>query len=135
MTAPVVDARPLVDAIEAAVIAGGVLFGDGVKPANVGTKPYVVAFFDGGTVDDRSLKSRDGWVLTGTFHCSGLTPDSARIAVRGLRSAILGLRGAVIDGRTVQMPVHLTGAPMTRDDDADPPLFIQVDEWRIRTSA
>lgn len=134
MTVPVVDARPVVDAIEAAVIAGGVAFGDGVKPADVGTKPYVVAFFDSGTVDNRSLKSRDGWVITGTFHNSGLTPDAARIATVKLRAAILGLHGQTIAGRQVKMPENLVARPMDRDDDADPPLFIQVDEWRLRLS-
>ena len=134
MTAPVVDARPVVAAIKAAVTAGGVAFGDGKKPTVDDGDPYVVAFFDSGTVDDRSLVSRDGWSITGTFHCSGLTPDASRIATRRLREAVLGLWGATIDGRTVRMPVQLVGRPMDRDDDADPSLFIQVDEWRIRLS-
>lgn len=132
MTTPVVDARPVVDAIEAALLAGGVVFGDSVKPANVGTKPYVVGFFDAGTITDQTMKSRDGWSIVGSFHCSGLSPDSARFAVIKLRAAILGLQGQTIGGRTVLKPTHEVGRPMDRDDDADPPLFIQFDEWRLR---
>lgn len=133
MTAPVVDAQPIVAAIKAA-LAGDVLLGEGVKPKNVGDEPYVVAFFDAGTVGNRSLVSRDGWSLVGTFHASGLTPESARVAVRKLRAAILGLHLTTVGGRTLLMPEHLSGTPMQRDDDADPPLFIQIDEWRFRTS-
>lgn len=132
MTAPVVDPRPVVDAIESALLAGGVVFGDSVKPADVGAKPYVVGFFDAGTVTDKTMRSRDGWAIVGSFHCSGLSPDSSRFAVLKLRAAILGLRGQTLGGRIAQMPEHLVGRPMGRDDDADPPLFIAYDEWRIR---
>jgi hypothetical protein len=132
VTAPTVDASPLIDAIKAAVTSAGVAIAEGRKPASVGTRPYIVAFFDAGTVDDRSLRSRDGWSMYCSFQCAGLTPESARFAVRKLRDALLGLHLTVIGGRTVQMPVHEFPAPMTRDDDADPVLFIQIDEWRLR---
>ncbi len=134
MTAPVVDAGPLIDAVKAAVTGAGVLIAEGRKPANVGTRPYVVAFFDSGTVGDRTLLSRDGWSLYCSFQCAGLTPESARFAVTKLRGAIRSLHLAKVDGRTVQMPVHEFPAPMTRDADGDPSLFIQIDEWRLRTT-
>lgn len=135
MTA-VIDAQPFVTAVAAALAAGPspVSFADSAKPASVGTRPYVVGFFDSGTVEDRSLLSRDGWSTVGTFHCVGLSPEASRIAVRKLRAAILGMHRQVIAGRQVLMPEHLTAVPMQRDDDADPTLFIQIDEWRIRTS-
>lgn len=134
MTVQVVDSHPVVAAIGSAVTTGGVAFGDGKKPANVGSKPYVVAFFDAGTVTDRSLASRDGWELYCSFQCAGLSPEAVRIAIRKVRAAVLGLRRQVLGGRLILMPTHEYGAPMSREDDADPTLFIQIDEWRIRTS-
>lgn len=126
--------QPLIDAVKAAVVAGGVAIGDGIKPANATTR-WLVAWFDGGTIDDRSLRSRDGFTLTVTLHGFGLSPEAARFAIRKARDGILGLHRAVVDGRTVQMPEQLVGLPMQRDDDVDPPLFLQIDEWRIKTSA
>jgi hypothetical protein len=132
VTAPVVDSAPVVAAIKAAVT--GVVFTDGSKPADVGSKPYIVAFFDAGTVENRSMASRDGWSMVGVFHCSGQSPDSARFAAKKLRVAILGLWGAGAGAHTFRLPEHLTGAPMSRDDDAQPALFVIVDEWRFRLS-
>ena len=134
MTAPVVDAQPIIAAIKAAVTASGVLFSEGVKPPGIGNRPYIVGFFDSGTIDNRSLAGRDGFSLVGTFHCAGLTPESARVAVRRLRSAVLGLHLTVAGGRQFQRPEHLVGLPMQRDDDADPALFIAVEEWRFRAT-
>jgi hypothetical protein len=135
VTAPVVDAQPLIAAVARAITDAQVTFAEAVKPANVGTKPYVVGFFDTGSISDRSLRSRDGLSFVGTFQCAGLTPESARVAVRRLRAALLGLHLTVAGGRQFLMPEHLVGVPMDRDDDADPPLFIAVDEWRFRTTA
>ena len=134
MTAPVVDAQPLIDAIKTAVTAAGVAIAEGRKPTVVAGKPYIVAFFDAGSVEDRSLRSRDGWSMVGSFQCAGLIPESARFAARKLRAAVLGLHGQTFAGRTLQLPSHLGPLPMQRDDDADPPLFIQIDEWRLRLS-
>lgn len=129
----VVDAQPLVDAITTAVAAQGLTIGDGEKPTVVAGRPYVVHWMSGGTITDRSLKSRDGFRLTAPFHVYGYDPDSVRWALRMLRTAVLGLHLAVVDGRTVQMPVQEEGPPMSRDDDADPPIWWQYDEWRFRT--
>ncbi len=135
MTTPVVDGQPVLDAIEASVTAAGVAYAEGRKPQVAAGLPYIVAFFDSGVVEHRSLRMRDGWSTVGTFHCSGLTPQSARHAVRALRTAVLGMHGQTVDGRLVHVPVTgFVSPPMQRDDDADPSLFIQVDEWRIRLS-
>lgn len=134
MTAIVVDAQPLIDAIKAGVTAAGVAFAEGKKPQGVGNKPYIVAFFDSGTIGDRSLRSRDGFSVYGSFQCAGLTPESARFAVRKLRAVVLALGGTTVGDRTVQLPTHEIALPMSRDDDADPPLFVQIDEWRFRLS-
>ena len=132
MTAPVVDAEPLITAIKGAVTAAGVLIADSRKPDGVGNKPYIVAFFDAGRVEDKSLRSRDGFSLYASFQCAGLEPWSARFAVHRLRQAVLSMAGTSVGGMTVLMPSHEYPGPMTRDDDADPALFVQIDEWRFR---
>jgi hypothetical protein len=134
MTAPVVDAQPLIDAIKAEVTAAGVAIAEGKKPTVSAGRPYIVAFYDSGAVDDRSLRSRDGWAMVGSFQCAGLSPESARFAARKLRGALLALHGATFGDRALQMPAHLGPLPMQRDDDAEPVLFIQIEEWRLRLS-
>jgi hypothetical protein len=130
----IVNPQPVILAVKAAVEAAGVAFGDAKKPAVLAGRPWVLAWFDAGTVGDRSMVSRDGWATVGTFHSYGLTPESSRIAARAVRAAVLGLHRTTIDGRVVQMPVNLTSLPMQVDYDVDPPLFDVVDEWQIRTS-
>lgn len=132
MTVPVVSAQPLVEAIEAAITGQGLAFGNGEKPTVVAGRPYVVGWFDSGAVTDRTMRSRDGFALTGTFQVYGSDPDSVQWAVPKLRTAVLSLHGAIVAGRTVLMPSHLASPPMSRDDDADPPIWWQVDEWRFR---
>jgi hypothetical protein len=134
VTAQVLDAQPLIDTIKAAVAASGVAIGEGKKPAVAAGRPYIVAFFDSGTIGNRSLVSRDGFSVYASFQCAGLTPESARFAVTKLRVAVQSLFLATVGGRTVQMPTHEIALPMSRDNDADPPLFIQIDEWRFRLS-
>lgn len=125
--------QPLVDALRTALTGAGIAFGDGRMP-NGATTRYIVAWFDDGTVTDRSLLSRDGWSAVGTFHCYGQTPEAARYAYRALTDAALGLHGQTVGGRTVLMPEQLTSLPLSRDDDLDPPLFDQIAEWRFRTT-
>jgi hypothetical protein len=135
VSAPIVDGQPLLDALRAAVTAQGVAYEEARKPEVVGARPYIVAFFDSGRVESRSLRGRDGWSTVGTFHCSGLSPESVRFAVNRLRAAVLGLHGQTVDDLQVHVVVgDFRPPPMDRDDDADPPLFIQVDEWRLRTT-
>lgn len=134
MTAPIVDAQPLIDAIEAAVVAQGVAIGNGEKPDVADGDPYIVHWAGSGAVDDRTMRSRDGFFLTVPFQVYGFDPDSIRWAVKKLRTAVLSLHRTTVDGRAVQMPSHVEPPPMSRDDDADPTLWWQYDEWRIRLS-
>ena len=133
MTAPVVDAGLLVAAIKTAMT--GIAYGEAAKPTVTAGSPYVVAWFDSGTVGDRSLRSRDGFSLVATFQCYGSSPESVRIAVRKVRAAVFSLFGTTVGGRTVLMPESLASPPMQRDDDVQPPLWWQADEWRFRTTA
>lgn len=124
---------PLVAALKIAVETAGVAFGDGKKPAAATTR-YIVAWFDGGRVTDRSLRSRDGWSVTGTFHCYGQTPDAARHADAVLRAAVLGLHGATAGDRVLLMPEQVSTVPLQRDDNLSPALFDVISEWRFATS-
>jgi hypothetical protein len=133
VTIPVATAQPVIDALKAALQTAGVTLGDGVKPVGA-TSRYIVAWFDAGTIDDRSLASRDGFSLVGTFHCYGSTPEAARFASQALTAAVLGLHRQQIGGRAVLMPEQLTSLPLQRDDNLNPPLFDAVSEWRFRTS-
>lgn len=133
MTVTIVDAQPLIDAIKTAVTALGVAIDVGRKPAAATTR-YIVMWPDGGNVENRSLRSRDGWSTVLAFQCYGLTPEAAGYASRKLREAVFGLHLTVVGGRTVQMPEHQPPPPLSRDDDADPAIFMQYDEFRIRTT-
>jgi len=134
VTAPVVDAQPFADAIGAALTVQGIAHAEGRKPTVAAGLPYIVWWLDAGTVEDRSLRSRDGFSLVLVLQCYGLSVDAVRFAVRKGRSAVLSLSHATVGGRVLMVPEHSPGPPMSRDDDADPPIWWQSDEWRLRTS-
>jgi hypothetical protein len=132
----VVDPAPLIAAVRDSVTAQNVAVAVGRRPGNVGPRmPWVVMWPDGGMVTDRSLLSRDGFELVAPFQCYGLEPESAIVAVRKVRTAMESLTGQVVAGRTILAPSHTAPPVLSRDDDADPPLFMYYDEWRIRTTA
>lgn len=128
-----VNPQSLYDALRAA-ITPGVAVAIGKKPTVASGRPWVVMWPDGGAVADDSLRSRDGWSSVVSFHVAGTDTTQVFAALGRVRDAVLGLHLTVIDGRTVQMPEHRPGPPMQRDDDADPPVFLQYDEWRFRTT-
>jgi hypothetical protein len=133
VTVPTLDAQLLITALKAALNTAGVALGDGVKPSTTSSR-YIVAWFDAGTVDDSSLRSRDGFTMVGTFHCYGTTPEAARFAYRALTGAVLSLAGQTLGSRVVWMPEQLTSLPLQRDDNLSPALFDAVCEWRFRTT-
>lgn len=136
MTAPTVNINPLVAAIDTAVTAAGVPFGDANRPTDVVTnRPYVVGHFDGGQLTDETLRSRDGVTVGCTFHSYGWSPDSVRIGRNKLIGAVFALAGTVVGGWLVHMPVHEVPVPMDRDDTVNPPLYWQTDELTIRLTA
>lgn len=130
----VVDVQPYAAAVADALTTQGVDHAEGRKPAGVAALPYIVWWLDGGTVSDRSMRSRDGFSVVLTLQCYGLTPEAVRVALRKGRAAVATLPGLPVDGRVLMMPSHTPGPPMDRDDDADPPLWWQSDEWRLPTS-
>jgi hypothetical protein len=128
---PVVDSSPLITAVKAAIT--GVALGEGKKPTVGPNLPYVVAWFDAGTVTNRSLRSRAGFEFTGVFQCYGTSPDSVRFAVRKVREGVAPLGGVTAGGRTLRVPSHSSTVPMDRDDDVQPPIWWQTDVWTFRT--
>lgn len=135
MTTPILSAQPLVDAVISAVQARGVPFGDGVVPTRVGTKPWIVGWFDAGTTDDDSLRGDDGWSIVLTAHCLGLSAEAARIAAAYLTVALRAVYGTTVAGRVVHRPEQLTALPVARDDTQTPVQWDAVVEWRLRTLA
>jgi hypothetical protein len=133
VTAPTLNITPLVAAIDAAVTAAGVPFGDARKPSDVlAGRPYVVGHFDGGHITDETLLSRDGVSVGATFHTYGLSPEAVRGGRQKLIAAVFSLGGTVVDGWQVSVPVHEVPVPMDRDDKVSPPLFWQTDDVTIR---
>lgn len=109
-------------------------FGVGRQPTRDGTKPFVVIWPDGGLRSALTMKANDGNTETWVCHCLGLTPESAEVALRKLTAAIYALHRQTVGGRLVQYPEQLSALPLSRDDDADPPLFDLAVEWRLATS-
>lgn len=132
MTAPVVDAQPLLDEIKAVLRAAGLAYEVGRKPGNApAAGPWVVGWPDGGAITDRTLRSRDGWSLRVSFQVYGFTIESVNWALPRLRQAVLSIGHTEVGGRTVLLPSHEISQPLSRDDDVEPPLLMQYDEWRF----
>lgn len=109
--------------------------GVGAQPTRDGTKPFIVIWPDAGMGAPRTMRRDEpAAVETWVCHCLGLTPESAAVAVRKLAAAVYALHRTVVGGRLVQWPEQLSAVPLTRDDDADPPLYDFVVEWRFTTS-
>jgi hypothetical protein len=108
--------------------------GIGRQPTRDGTKPWVVIWPDGGLRSAVTMKANDGLAETWVAHCFGLTEASAVVALRKLTDGIYALYRQVVGGRVVQYPEQLSAVPMQRDDDAQPPLYDLIVEWRLRTT-
>jgi hypothetical protein len=133
MTVPAVNINPLVAAVDAACTAAGIPFGDTNKPVDVQpNKPYVVGFFDGGRVGDRTMLSRDGVTVWMVLHTYGFTPDSVRVGRRQMLSAVFGLTGQSFGGWQLHAPVHSMTLATERDDRVNPPLYWQSDDFTLR---
>lgn len=134
MTAPPPTAQPLVDAVLSAARQQGLQIGDGSVPPRDGTKPWIVAWFDAGTIGPRTLSSRDAWTVTLTAHCLGLSAEAARLAAAKLAGAVQSLYRQTVGGQLVQCPEQISAMPVSRDDSANPAQYDATVEWRFRTS-
>ena len=129
--------QPLVAALAAGCADPTVAlaFGDGIRPSNTGTRPWVVVWPDSGQHSPASLsRLTDDYTVTVVAHCTGLTPESARIAMVKFAQVCDGLRYADLGSRRVVGVEQLSAQPLTRDDDTDPPLYMHTAEWRFRTT-
>jgi hypothetical protein len=135
MSTPIISAEPLITAVVTAVEGRGIPFGDGKVPTRVGTKPWIVGWFDSGTHGDDSLSGNDGWSVDLTAHCLGPSAEAARLAAAHLAAALRDLYGTTVDTRVVHAPEQLSALPAARDDTTTPPQWDAVVEWRLRTSA
>lgn len=124
----------LTDALTTALTAADVASKVGDRPADIGTKPFVVFWPDAPVRASLRMDLTTGQTTTIVCHCLGLTEESARIGETKLAAAVYGLYQTVVDGRFVQYPEQLASLPLTRDDDVSPPLYLLVVEWRLRTS-
>lgn len=132
MTA-IVNVNALVAAIDSALTAAGIPFGDSNRPTDIVTdRPYVVGFFDGGRVSDRTMLSRDGLDLSMVFHTYAWSPDSVRVGRRKTIDAVFGLAGTTAGSWRVHTPVHQAAMPIEREDKLSPPLYWQVDDFTVR---
>jgi hypothetical protein len=134
VTVPAFDVSPMIAAIRTAIVGAGLPFGDANRPNFDATnrRPYVVGWFDGGQVIDRTMRYRDGMVLGCVFHTYGYAPDSVRGARRALIDALLSLHGTTAGGWVASVPVPQSPIPMDRDSAVSPPLYWQTDEVSIR---
>lgn len=123
----------LLDNIKAAV-EPAVPLGYGRQPTRVGTKPWVVAWPDAGNVYAATMRWTDGEDLTITFRQYGLTPESAAVADRRVKTACFAQLNTVVDGRRVFAVEQLTAVPLAREDEQDPPVFVYVTEFRFRST-
>lgn len=131
MTTPVIDSKSLLAAIDTAVTAAGVAFDVGRKPADATTR-YVIAWPNGGVIENRSMRSRDGWSIVIPTQSYGLSPEAALFAFHAQRRAILGMHGQAFAGKQIHVLTPTDPPPLSRDDDGDKPIWTQYDEWRIR---
>jgi hypothetical protein len=112
----------------------GVPWVSGSSPPGTARKPWVVIWPDAGVRSAVTMKANDGYAETWVCHCFGLTPDSAAVAARLLTAAIYNLHQDIVRAGWCSSPEQTSAVPLQRDDDADPPLWNYVMEWRLRTS-
>jgi hypothetical protein len=134
VTITVVDAQPFADAIKSAMQAQTIAYARGQEACRGGWIPLRRGLAGSGHGDRLVPAGRDGWSLVVVLQCYGLAPDSVRVAVRKSRAAMFSLAGTTVGGRLIGLPMHVTPPPMQRDDDADPPIWWQSDEWHLPTT-
>lgn len=133
MAAP--DIKPHVDAVTAALVAGGLTVGDGGAPASIpATGIYAALYFDPGQSISESLADqRTDFALSFQVTCVGPTPEKCRWAAQRARMALHA--PLTVAGRTARRPEELGGPPIQRDDDVSPPLYYLPVQYRLQSTA
>lgn len=133
VTAPPVNINPLVAALDAAFTAVGVPFGDSNRPTDATlNKPYVVGYFDGGRVFDKSMTSRDSLSVSAVFFTYAQLPDAVRVGRSKTIAAVFSLAGQSLGGWKIHTPVHTAALPIEREDKVTPTLYWQTDDFVFR---
>lgn len=132
MTIP--EAEPHVQALEAhleAELSGLALVGVGEAPE--GDPPLVVLYPDPGDVRAARLCGRrESITIHVMAHAIGTGWEQATWLGDKTRAAVFA--GFAVEGRKVYRPAQtLEPPPLTRDDDINPPLYLQVTEYEIRS--
>lgn len=135
MAAP--DIKPHLDAVTAALTAGGLVVGDGVAPPAASIPPngvYVVLYADPGqSVRESLADQRTDFVLGFQLTCVGPTAEKARWAAQRVRMALHA--PLTVAGRKAWRPEELGGPPVQRDDDVSPPVFFLPVQYTLQSTS
>lgn len=133
MAAP--DIKPHFDAIAAALTAGGLVVGDGGKPATIPAGGiYVVLYLDPGQSMPESLvDARTDFLLGFQVTCVGPTAEKCRWAAQRTRMALHA--PLAVAGRTAWRAHEEGGPPIQRDDDVSPPLYYLPVQYTLQSTS
>lgn len=135
MSAPIPETEPHVRAVRQHLddtLPANVTVTVGGAPTGVAA-PLVVLYPDPGDVARARISGKRSLTLRVFVHAVGAGPEQALWVGDQARKALLGTPPAV-PGRTVYpLAQTLGGMPLSRDDDVQPPLFVQVTEYEMRS--
>jgi hypothetical protein len=92
--------------------------------------PYVVMYADTGNREAAQLCDDQPYrVWTIQTTCVGTTREQAAAEAQLVEDAVEGVRPVVV-GRSCTRIKRIVSRPATRDDDVQPAVFYQIDQWR-----
>ncbi|MEW5658354.1 hypothetical protein ABGT92_23910 [Streptomyces cinereoruber] len=131
------DIKPHLDAVVAALTAGGLVVGDGAAPPAASIPQngvYVVLYADPGRSMRESLADkRTDFLLGFQLTCVAPTAEKARWAAQRARMALHA--PLTVAGRAAWRPEELGGPPVQRDDDVSPPLFFLPVQYTLQSTS
>jgi hypothetical protein len=129
------DVKPHLDAITSALVAAGLVVGDGIAPDSIPASGiYVVLYADPGqSVRESLADARTDFMLGFQLTCVGPTAEKARWAAQRARMALHA--PLTVAGRTAWRPEELGGPPVQRDDDVSPPLFFLPVQYTLQSTS
>ncbi|MET8404530.1 hypothetical protein [Streptomyces sp900116325] len=133
MTTPTV--LPHVDAVQAALTAGGLTVYLGGTPTSTGWTPpdkFAVLYPDPGQAGRASLADeRTDLTVMFQVTCVGASMERALWVADRVREALSGQ--LTVAGRAAWRPEDQGGPPVQRDDDVTPPLWFVPVQYRIQS--
>ncbi|MEU3665747.1 hypothetical protein [Streptomyces virginiae] len=131
------DIKPHVDAIMAALTAGGLVVGDGVAPPKSSIPPtgiYAVLYCDPGqSVSESLADQRTDFQLSFQVTLVGPTAEKVRWAGQRCRDALHG--PLAVTGRNAWRAEEDGGPPIQRDDDVSPSLYYLPVQYRLQSTS